>query len=468
MSLIMNSCGKSESVQAVDVHSHYIPQEYMSFVQEHNALMDELYPIPEWSEESLKAFTDNAEIAHTILTTPAPHPYFGDTEESVRICRLLNDNAAKLAAASDGRISWCATLPVPDARAAAEEAERALTELGAVGVKLPTNAGGVYLGDESLEPLMQVLDKHQTVAVLHPHKPSPFNDKLADGLPLAMYEYTAETTRAVASMFAHNVPARYNKIKFVIPHAGALLPLALPRMKAVHPIVKAKGYAGDIDWEANLSSLWFDVAGSPNAQSVKRLMEFVPVSHILYGSDFPYAPANALSAGLAKFRDELAKDPQLSKYASDILANNAARLFGLSENVTKGQNAAAEQNDADKAAATAALSFDAEALLVRIAEIEIYPDYLAEYLDAAKSVGAESVAKESGVLCIFPMQSKNNPCIIRILEIYRDDDAYQSHLKTPHFLKYKTSTLHMVKSLDLVPMSPLDAANMNAVFQKIK
>ena len=63
MSLMLNACGKSESVQAVDVHSHYIPQEYMSFAQEHNALMDELYPIPEWNEESLKAFTDNAGIA---------------------------------------------------------------------------------------------------------------------------------------------------------------------------------------------------------------------------------------------------------------------------------------------------------------------------------------------------------------------------------------------------------------------
>ena len=107
-------------------------------------------------------------------------------------------------------------------------------------------------------------------------------------------------------------------------------------------------------------------------------------------------------------------------------------------------------------------------LVVRIAEIEVYPKWLDAYLAAAKTVGAESVAKEKGVICIFPMQMKENPNIIRIIEIYRSEEAYKAHLQTPHFRTYKEGTPHMIKSLKLVPMSPLDAENMGLIFKKIK
>lgn len=104
--------------------------------------------------------------------------------------------------------------------------------------------------------------------------------------------------------------------------------------------------------------------------------------------------------------------------------------------------------------------------LVRIAEIEVYPEWLDAYLAAARTVGAESVAKEPGVVCIFPMQRKESPTTIRIVEIYRDEEAYKAHLQTPHFRAYKDGTPHMIKSLDLVPMSPLDPDGMKLIFQK--
>ena len=103
---------------------------------------------------------------------------------------------------------------------------------------------------------------------------------------------------------------------------------------------------------------------------------------------------------------------------------------------------------------------------VRIAEIEVHPEWLDAYLEAARTVGAESVAKEPGVICIFPMQQRENPCVIRIVEIYRDEAAYKAHLQTPHFRAYKEGTPHMIKSLALVPMSPLDADGMKLIFRK--
>ena len=110
----------------------------------------------------------------------------------------------------------------------------------------------------------------------------------------------------------------------------------------------------------------------------------------------------------------------------------------------------------------------AENMQFRIAELEILPEWLDAYLEAAGAVGAESVAKEPGVICIFPMQKKESPTSIRIVEIYRSEEAYKTHLASPHFRAYKEGTPHMIKSLKLVPMRPLDESGMKHIFNKQK
>ena len=110
---------------------------------------------------------------------------------------------------------------------------------------------------------------------------------------------------------------------------------------------------------------------------------------------------------------------------------------------------------------------EGDIFVVRIAEIEVYPEWLEAYLAAAGTVGAESVAKEPGVICIFPMQKKESPTSIRIVEIYRSEEAYKAHLSTPHFRKYKEGTPHMIKSLKLVPLQPLDESGMKQIFHKL-
>ena len=107
-----------------------------------------------------------------------------------------------------------------------------------------------------------------------------------------------------------------------------------------------------------------------------------------------------------------------------------------------------------------------ETMIVRLAEIEVYPEHLQEYLKFANEVDRLSVEREPGVVCLFPMQSAEDSTQIRILEIYASEEAYQSHIKTEHFLKYKQGTLHMVKSLKLPTMKPLDQETMKMIFNK--
>jgi quinol monooxygenase YgiN len=104
--------------------------------------------------------------------------------------------------------------------------------------------------------------------------------------------------------------------------------------------------------------------------------------------------------------------------------------------------------------------------MVRMSEIEIVPEYLEQYKAILKEEAKASVRLEPGVIAIFPMFQKENPNQVRILEIYADKESYQSHLKTSHFLVYKTSTLKMVKSLKLLDMETIDEEGMPKMFKK--
>jgi quinol monooxygenase YgiN len=107
-------------------------------------------------------------------------------------------------------------------------------------------------------------------------------------------------------------------------------------------------------------------------------------------------------------------------------------------------------------------------LMIRISEIEIDSNYVEEYNSILKEESRESMKLEPGVISIYPMYQKENPTQVRILEIYADRNAYESHLKTPHFQKYKTTTLKMVKSLKLIDMEAIDEQSMPEIFRKLR
>jgi quinol monooxygenase YgiN len=106
-------------------------------------------------------------------------------------------------------------------------------------------------------------------------------------------------------------------------------------------------------------------------------------------------------------------------------------------------------------------------MMIRISEIKIDSTYLKEYNSILQEESRASVQLEPGVIAIYPMYQKENPTQIRILEIYANRKAYEAHLKTPHFQKYKTSTLKMVKSLKLVDMDNIDSPTMAEIFRKM-
>ena len=93
--------------------------------------------------------------------------------------------------------------------------------------------------------------------------------------------------------------------------------------------------------------------------------------------------------------------------------------------------------------------------MVRLSKLVIDPSQLEAYRSALRAEVTASVGLEPGVLTLYAVAEKERPTHFTILEIYADQAAYQQHIKSPHFLEYKTKTEHMVQSLELIDTIPL-------------
>jgi quinol monooxygenase YgiN len=93
--------------------------------------------------------------------------------------------------------------------------------------------------------------------------------------------------------------------------------------------------------------------------------------------------------------------------------------------------------------------------VVRLAELEIDPAQLAPYLAALREEVETSIRVEPGVLTLYSVQLKGEPSRVRLFEMYADSAAYEAHIASPHFQKYKTGTAAMVRSLVLHETVPV-------------
>ena len=306
---------------AIDVHSHIITPEFLSSLENEGRLMDEGFPLPKYNVESHLKWMDETGVQTSVLTLAAPQPTSAD------VVRQTNEAAARIKKEHPGRFKFCAALPLPDVNAAISEAIYALDTLKADGIKLATNVGGQYLGAPELDTLFSVLNERRAVVILHPHRPEPVNRQVMQQTPLAMQEYLSETTRTVTNMISRNVLARYNHIKVVVPHCGAYLPLAIPRMKSLTPVMQANKMVGEIDYEANLRALYYDLAGAHSPEVIRMMLTITTPDHLLYGSDYPYVAPQVLTQSLARMKKYLSDETDLAPYREMILYQNANELF---------------------------------------------------------------------------------------------------------------------------------------------
>ncbi|MFD4599556.1 amidohydrolase family protein [Streptomyces sp. NPDC058464] len=272
----------------IDVHQHLVPPFYRDALAERGITEAGGRALPEWSPEAALELMDLLGTETAILSVSTPGTGFlADPGEAAALARRLNDFSAALAAAHPGRFGWFATLPLPDAAAAAKEAERALAEFGADGVTLLANTGGDYLGAAGQDALWRVLDEHGAVAFVHPAElPGP----AVDGIPPFAADFLLDTTRAAYLLVRNGVVRRYPHIRFVLSHAGGFVPYASHRMAVA---LAADTGRSPLDILEDLRGFYFDTALSSSPAALPTLLAFARPGHVLFGSDWPFAPAAA-------------------------------------------------------------------------------------------------------------------------------------------------------------------------------
>lgn len=312
-----------------DVHTHLTTSRFIKYLEDNNALWEDGFPIPSWNLTDCLHTMDELEIRYAVLSESSPQPYYaGSEQEGIDVCRDLNDTAADAMAKHPDRFVFTATLPLPDLDAATDEAIRCMDCLGASGIKFGSNSRGLYLGDPSLEPLMAELNKRGAVCTIHPQKPDPLNPHVFSAGPVPMFEFIADTTRAVINMIANGVIHRYPDIKWIIPHSGSFLPNIYPRFVSIFEVLDPKGeILPEINVEADIQKLYFDIAGHPVPHLLDFLLTIARPDHIMYGTDAPFPPKAFIKKGVEALIQMMDNREDLRPYKTMILHDNAAALF---------------------------------------------------------------------------------------------------------------------------------------------
>jgi len=270
----------------LDVHHHMMPPNY---VRRRRASIAEVMPTMlfalDWTPEASLAQMDQAGVATVILSVSAPGVWFGDNAEARELARDANTFAAKLRAEHPGRFGFFAAMPLPDVDGTLAEITCALDTLEADGIGFLSSHGGKWLGDAAFTPVYEELNRRKAVVYVHPTAPECCRGLMANVAP-AVVEFPFDTTRTIASMLASGVFTRFPDIRFIFSHGGGALPMLAARI-AGGTAPQGQGPAAGL---ATLRKLYYDTASITNPISFNAVRMLADFSHILFGTDYPYAP----------------------------------------------------------------------------------------------------------------------------------------------------------------------------------
>ncbi len=310
--------------QAIDLHAHFLPPRYRESALAHGqAHPDGMPGLPEWNAGDAIAMMDDVGIRAAALSISSPGVGFLElAEDRADLARAVNEDGAAAVAEYPDRFGLLASLPLPDIDLALREIDYAFDTLHADGVGLHTHYNQVYLGDERLEPVMAALDARGALVTIHPVSPCGW-EAVAFGRPRPIVEFLFDTTRAVVNMALSGVLDRYPGIRWVVPHAGAALPVLADRVSLLSAALSPPG-SPQVDVVAGLRRLHYDVAGVPLPRALPALLTLVDGDRLVYGSDYPFTNA-AIARRLA---EELVESPALDgELRQAVFSANAERLI---------------------------------------------------------------------------------------------------------------------------------------------
>lgn len=312
----------------IDVHHHVVPPEYAALLHDKGVQPGGI-PLPKWSVRRSLRVMDANDIATSILSVSTPGVWFGDDAEARWWARKVNEFAAAVVADRPDRFGFFATLTLPDVAGAIVEAEHALDVLGADGIVVLSNHGGAYLGDPAFERLLGFLHERRATVFVHPGE---LPAQPVDGIPSFTADFLLDTTRTATSLILSGAMETYSGIQWLLAHAGGFVPYIAHRILLTtlrhEPKWKLAALAVDRDRAVArrmevFRQFWFDVALSSTPTTFPSLLGVADPSHVLYGSDFPFAPR----AAVKYMRDEYEQTDLEPGLRARIDRTNAEGLF---------------------------------------------------------------------------------------------------------------------------------------------
>lgn len=273
----------------IDVHHHIVPPVFREAML--NKGIDKVAgaPLPVWTPAQSIDIMDQIGTETAIVSLSAPGVYFGDVQEACSLARQCNEYTAEMRQNFPNRFGFFAVLPMPLTAEACKEAIYALEVLKADGIVLLGSTNGVFLGDSRFEELMFELNKRKAIVFIHPnlHETS---ESLGLSTPGFILEFLPDTTRAAVNLITSGVMERFPDIQFILAHAGGFLPYVAWRVSLGNLMSEMSKNApqGIMTY---IKRFYFDTALSPSPYAMSALKELVGTDRILFGSDFPFAPA---------------------------------------------------------------------------------------------------------------------------------------------------------------------------------
>ena len=316
-------------MKIVNCHTHFVLPSYYNAVVEHHADKEDGFPMPtSWSIEENLAFMDEVGVDISIMSLSTPHPFWGDVQESRNLCHTINTQIAAEVKKYPNRFKFMAALPIPDAEGSIEETKYAMDELGAVGVKIPSNAQGIYLRNKMLEPLYEELNKRQAVVIIHPSRPPFLSEGVFTSGPMPIFEYLVDESRTVIDILTAGVLDRYPDIKFILPHNGAFMPTVIDRLARISKHLVETGFMEkEADIYGGMSKFYIDISGDVLPRNFDNLITMAAPEKILFGLDYPHTKRATLVKNAPVIKDFLMK--KYPEHAEKILGGNAIKLFNL-------------------------------------------------------------------------------------------------------------------------------------------
>lgn len=236
-------------------------------------------------------------VTTTILSVTAPGPSIEpDLTKAAALARSCNESAAAIRDAQPRQYGFFASVPsLFDTAAVLKEIDYACTTLRADGVTLFTRYGNGpnYLGHAAFRPIWANLSRRGAVVFIHPTHPVD-TQLINTWLPQPMFDYPHETGRAAMDLLTSGILQDYPGCKIILSHAGGTLPYLIHRAATMLPLMPRTLGLSTEELVESARTFYFDTAISSNPVTLKALFEFAAPGHVLFGSDFPNAPQDAI------------------------------------------------------------------------------------------------------------------------------------------------------------------------------